>query len=107
MSQGRRLHNAMGLCMKAGKCRSGDFVCEKVLKEGKARLVLLDDTASENTKMRYQTLCRTRNVPILIVKELGHAIGRPGRMVAVVLDESFSNMIQDAAASDISEIAGV
>ncbi len=107
MNKGRKTGSAIGLCMKAGKCRSGDFICEKALKESKVYLTLLDSTASENTKTRYDTMCRTKDVPLLIVDELGSAIGRPGRMVAVVFDEGFANMIQDAVASDLSESAGV
>lgn len=36
--------------MKAGKIASGDFSVEKAVRSGTAKLVMLDESASENTK---------------------------------------------------------
>ena len=88
-----RLYNAIGLCMKAGKAQSGAFAAEKAIKGGKAKLVLLENTASDATKAQYAAWCETDNVPLLLVDTVGDAIGKPGRIVMAVTDEAFKGMI--------------
>lgn len=92
-----RLRNAIGLAMKAGRVKSGDFIVEKLTRAGELPLVLLDGTASDNTREKYQKLCASKQTELLSVCELGKAIGKPGRMVACVTDENFKNMIIRAA----------
>lgn len=94
----RRLTDAIGLCMKAGRCRSGDFVAERLARAGAASLVLLDAHVSAATRERYERLCERGGIPVLVVPALGTAIGKPERMVAAVTDQGFANMIQRAAA---------
>lgn len=94
----RRLNDAIGLCMKAGRCRSGDFTVEKLARAGEARLVLLDAQISAATRERYERLCSREQIPLLTIQALGAAIGKPERMVAAVTDQGFANMIQRAAA---------
>ena len=48
-----KLRGAMGFAMRAGKCIAGDFACERAVKRGGARLVLLDAAASGATQERY------------------------------------------------------
>ena len=59
----RRLNDAIGLCMKAGRCRSGDFTVEKLARAGEARLVLLDAQISAATRERYERLCSANRFP--------------------------------------------
>lgn len=91
-----RQYNAMGFCQKAGRCQSGDFAAEKAVRAGKARLVLLEQSASQNTRDKYEALCRGRGVPLLLVEEVGSAIGKPGRLVMAVTYGQFARMIQEA-----------
>jgi len=93
-----KLLNAIGLAMKAGKCKSGDFVVEKLVRSDKAKLVILDSEASASTKERYTRLCQSRNIPILFAKSVGKAIGKPGRIILAVTDIGFTAMIERAAA---------
>ena len=95
-----RLGGAIGLAMKAGAVVSGDFAAEKTLNAGKARLMLLDSTCSDATRDRYERLCMRRKVPVLYVAELGERIGRPGRKIAAVTNESFQSMILRASGQD-------
>ncbi len=99
MAEGTKLRGALGLAMKAGKCASGDFACEKLIKGGGARLVVLDATASASTKARYEGMCARAGVALIETQALGSAIGRPGRMVAVVTHESFAKLIATAHAA--------
>ena len=84
---------------------SGAFAAERAVKAGKAKLILLEETASENTKDRFSSLCGTRNVPLKLVPEVGRAIGREGHVVMAVTDIQFANMILDAWASE-TEVGG-
>ena len=92
----QRLFNAMGFCQKAGRCQSGDFAAEKALRGGRARVLLLEKGAAPNTVSKYTALCAGRGVPLLLVEEVGRAIGKPGRIVMAVTDEHFAKMILDA-----------
>ena len=91
-----KLTNAVGLSMKAGKLKSGDFTVEQVVRSGQAKLVLLDESASGNTREKYQAMCEHHGVELLEIGELGRWIGKPGRMIAAVTDENFKNMIKRA-----------
>lgn len=95
-----RKTSAIGFAMKAGKVQSGDFIAEKLLRAGKAKLILLDRAASDNTSEKYRALCESRGVGLLLVEELGRWIGKPGRMTAAVNDEQFAAMIKRAFAEE-------
>ena len=90
------LKTAIGFSMRAGKCTSGDFACEKAVKANKAKVVILDKEASEATKERYTFFCQKRGIDLVIIDELGETIGKEGRMVATVSDEKFAGMISQA-----------
>ena len=91
-----RLFNAIGLSMKAGKVKSGAFAAESTIRSGKAKLVLLEETASEATKTHYEQMCAAHGVPIRIVETVGRAIGKDSRIVMAVTDPSFRDMIERA-----------
>lgn len=87
-----KIYQLMGLCMRAGKLLSGSDACLSSVRAGAACLVIVDAAASSNTRKQMQDACSFRNVPFLIAEEgrLGDAVGRPGRMVAVVTDRGFA-----------------
>ena len=62
-----KLRGAMGFAMRAGKCIAGDFACERAVKRGNARLVLLDTAASAATQERYSGLCERAGIPCVDV----------------------------------------
>ena len=79
--------------MKAGRLQSGDFAVEKLVRAGKALLVLIDEGASDNTRDKYLHLCQSAQIGLTEVSELGVCIGKPGRMLAAVTDQNFKDMI--------------
>ena len=91
-----RLYNAIGLCMKAGKAQSGAFAAEQAIRNGKAKLVLLEETASDATKEHYARMCESRGVPLRFVETVGRAIGKDARIVMAVTDPDFRDMIERA-----------
>jgi len=78
--------NFLGLCMRAGRITSGQEACVDLARQEDAALVLMDATASENTRKRITDACHSHNVPLYEVSEgeLGRAIGKKGRMVVAL-----------------------
>ncbi len=93
MDSRQKVLNLMGLATKAGKIASGEFSTEKAVKGKKARLVIVAEEASDNTKKMFTNMCTYYNVPLCIFggkEELGRAIGKEMRASLAVLDEGFA-----------------
>ncbi|MDO4493253.1 MAG: ribosomal L7Ae/L30e/S12e/Gadd45 family protein [Clostridia bacterium] len=101
-----RLMNAIGLCMKAGKCRSGDFIVERMLKRGELKLVIIDACVSGATGERYRFACEAKGVPLIAIADIGEAIGKSAHKIAGVTDAGFSNMILTAYEKANAETGG-
>lgn len=87
----------IGLAMKAGRCASGEMMTENETKSGRARLVIVASDASDNTKKKFQDMCKFYRVPIYIYGDkdtLGHAMGKEFRASLAILDEGFADGIQ-------------
>ena len=46
----------LGLAERAGKIASGEFAAEKAVKTGKARLIIVAEDASDNTKKKFSDI---------------------------------------------------
>ena len=75
----------MGLSVRAGQAVFGEEGCLKTLREGKAALLLIDNSISENARSKYESLGKRMNVPVIILRTgmLEESTGRPGRAMAV------------------------
>ncbi len=84
----------IGLARRAGKLSSGGFTVEKQIKAGRAALVLMDETASENTKKALGRLCENRGVPLKFLPEgeLSRVLN-DFRISAAILDVGFAARI--------------
>ena len=83
----------LGLATRAGKTVSGEFSVEKSLKQRKARLVVVSEEASENTKKKVRNMCEYRKIPLYFFgtgEELGRACGKEFRIVTAVEDEGLA-----------------
>ena len=94
---GNKLAAALGLAARAGKIRSGDFITEKLLKGGKAKVIILDTEASAATEERYTRACERMGARLIRVTGFGRFIGKPGHIAAAVTDRGFEQMILRAA----------
>lgn len=95
-----KLSSAIGFAMKAGRLKSGGYVVEKLIRARQAHIALIDTTASDNTKDQYRDMCAYASVELVEIEELGRWIGKPGRMVAAVTDEAFTQIIRRALEQD-------
>jgi ribosomal protein L7Ae-like RNA K-turn-binding protein len=83
----------LGLANRARKCISGEELVIKEIQRKKAKLVLLSEDASENTRKRIQDKCKFYEVDLRSVPsryELGNAIGKEQRVVVAVNDQGFA-----------------
>ena len=101
-----RLLNMIGLARRAGKVSTGAFVCEKMIKSRRARLVILACDASENTKKAVTDSCRFYNIRVIEISDmesLGHITGGGDRAVVSVNDNNFAKAISDIYISSETE----
>lgn len=90
-----KLLGLLGLCARAGKLQSGAELALKLIRGRRAYLVLLDTSASANTRKQMADACRQYDVlfHMLPGNVLGSAIGKQGRMVAAVTDQALSTRL--------------
>ena len=97
MSQNRsKSLGTLGLAMKSGNVASGDFLTEQAIRAGTARLVIVAEDASENTKKKFRNSCSYYQVPLAVKFDkdtLGNAIGKEFRASLAVLDQGFASAI--------------
>ena len=85
----------LGLAERAGKIASG--AAEKAVKIGKARLIIVAEDASDNTKKKFSDMCKYYQVPFACYSQkelLGHGIGKEFRASLAVLDGGFAKAIE-------------
>ncbi len=99
----KRYLSLLGLAVRAGKVLSGEKACVQAIRNGSACLALLDGAAAQNTTKSVTDACKWHEVPLLIApaNELGHAIGKPGRMVAAVTDPPLADRINQLEKAEL------
>lgn len=86
----------IGMAKRAGKVVSGEFSTEKAIKERKAKLVIVAEDASDNTKKLFTNKTTYYKIPICFYSDkesLGHGIGCEIRTSIGIMDEGFANAI--------------
>lgn len=76
----------LGLATRAGQLLTGADRAAEMARRGEAKLILVDEAASDNTRKRLSDSMQAHQVPCLILQEdlLGRAIGKPGIMAAAM-----------------------
>lgn len=94
-----KLLGMLGLAKRAGKLSAGTFICEKTIKSGTAKLVVIASDASENTKKTISNSCKYYKVNVIeysTMAEIGHVVGaKADRAVVSVNDNNFAKAISD------------
>lgn len=94
--QNDKVLSLLGLCMKAGRIKSGEFATTEAVKGYKAFLVIVASDASENTKKEFRNMSEFYETPYFeyaTKEELGRALGKEERSSLAVLDEGFSKSL--------------
>lgn len=87
----------IGLAHRAGKTLAGTAACEKGLKKGSIKLLLLQNGLSASTIDKFTYICRKNDVDVLTVNgyyRLGSAIGKEEIMIIGITDTGFADMIK-------------
>ena len=90
----------LGLAQKAGSIKSGEFMTESTIKDGKAFLCVVAKDASDNTKKRFRDTCSYYEVTYIAYSDkesLGHAIGKEFRASLCVTNEQLAEKIRNKA----------
>ncbi len=91
-----KIFSMVGLATRAGKTVAGEFSVEKAVREQKAKLVIVSQKASENTKKLFANKCAYYKIPFYVYgsrEELGKATGNKERVSIAILDPGFSESI--------------
>ncbi len=83
----------LGLAARARKAVSGGFCVERSIQKGRAKLVIVSEEASENSKKSFRSMCAYYKVPLYFFgssDELGNAIGKEFRVCAAIEDEGLA-----------------
>jgi ribosomal protein L7Ae-like RNA K-turn-binding protein len=86
----------LGLTKRAGKLREGYNTSEDIIKHRKAKLIVISEDASENTKNKFKAYCNKYNIAIIVAygkEELGQILGRSEVNVVCITDEKMSNKL--------------
>ena len=92
----KKIWGTLGLAMKAGSVVSGEFMTEKSIRNQRARLVIVAENASANTKKKFSDSCHYYGVPYVEFGDkdaLGNAVGKPFRASVAVTDKGFATSI--------------
>lgn len=87
----------VGLAFRAGRCSIGEETVIKAVQGKNAKLVLLANDISDQTRKKITDKCKTYNIPAVTVDDretLGHSIGKSQRVAIAILDVGFARKIQ-------------
>lgn len=93
--------SVLGFAQASGKLVSGEAACERAIRRGKARLVLLAADAGRTTANRVVRLADAAGVDCVRwgdKETLGTWIGERPRAVIAVCDSHFARMLRNAVA---------
>ncbi len=87
----------LGLCMRAGKVKSGEFATLEAIRKGTAQLVIVSEDASDNTRKQFSDKCKYYKIPMVFFgdkESLGHAIGKDVRTSLAITDKGLSESLR-------------
>ncbi len=92
----RKLEGLIGLAVRARKCIQGSEACAQGIRTGKVLVLLLDPSASANTRKEFSNLCSNYCCPLVILPEAGwleKVTGTTNRRVIAFSDPGFGQAI--------------
>ncbi|MCL2592841.1 MAG: ribosomal L7Ae/L30e/S12e/Gadd45 family protein [Defluviitaleaceae bacterium] len=92
----KKIFSLLSICQKAGKIKTGEDFCVNALRSGEAKLVIIAEDASENTKKKFTNKSTHYGVPFVIFSNrdtLSQAIGKINRPVMVITDGGLAEKI--------------
>lgn len=98
-----RIYSMISLAYKAGKVVSGEDAVRKSIKNGRVKLLIISEDASENTRKRFGNAAEYYKVEKVLwgSKELlGISIGKSERSVIGITDDNFCRSLKGMTAAE-------
>lgn len=86
----------LGLAMRAGKISFGTEACVQEIEKNRIKLLIIATDASERTKMKLNSICNNKKIPILeilSIDEISKSIGKNNKAIVGIKDSNFSREI--------------
>lgn len=96
MKTNKKILSLLGLATRSRNVVSGEFMTEKSIKSNTAKLVIVADDASDNTKKEFRDMCTFYKVPCYFFgtkEELGKSMGKEIRASLSITDDGFAGSI--------------
>ena len=96
MKTNKKVLSLLGLATRSRNVVSGEFMTEQSVKSGTAKLVIVADDASDNTKKEFRDMCTFYKVPCYFFgtkEELGKSMGKEIRASLSITDDGFAGSI--------------
>lgn len=88
----------LGLGARAGKLVCGAQGVDQAIKKGRAKLVVVDGGASENTKKQVRDACAYYHVKLIVLEEsgvLGESLHKPNNKIIGIACPEFAKSALD------------
>ena len=101
----QKVFGLIGLATRAGRLAVGEGPVKDSVRFGKAKLVIIAEDASDNTRKSITDSCKYYDVKYYIAATkdtLGHAVGNNFNVAAAVLDDGFAKNIEKYLQSNLN-----
>ncbi len=102
----KKIHSYLGFAKRSGNLLSGYNTCEQAIIRKKAKLVILTEDVSENTKKKFFKMAKDCHVSIYIYgdsTEVPMYTGSDGKGVFCITDKNFATVIEKEIKLEIEE----
>ena len=92
-----KVMSLLGIAMKSKNLVSGEFQTLEAVRSKKARLVIISEDATDNTRKLFNDKCAFYQIPIVeygLKEDLGRAIGKDLRSSLAVCDAGLATAIK-------------
>ena len=99
-----KAYSMLGLANKAGMLVTGEDAVRYNIRNGKVKLAIVSEDASDNTKKRFTNSAAFYKVPLItwgLKEELGNSIGKSERSVLGITDENFSKNFKEKVTAEV------
>jgi len=97
-----KIFSMIALATKAGKTRAGAYAVKQAVRQKKAKLVVIANDVSDNTKKSFINSCTYYQVDYTFFSDMqmmGKCIGKEFCAVIAIMDTSFANMLNGGVKS--------
>lgn len=104
MEKTNKVYSLLGLAMKSRRLVSGEFQTVEAVKKKTAKLVIVSEDATDNTKKLFHDKCTFYQIPIFECgkkEDLGRAIGKDLRSSLAICDEGLANAVRSQLESEM------